>query len=205
MILNRNKDHIPLIVKIQAHYRGHLTRRSISKYNIEKVTRIQAAFRGFNIRKKIRQALNNVNLNDLDLDEFQEVNIDDINTNINFGEDLIIPKGLDLSKFLQPVKFEENKTTRLPPLKPGNTTKKPNSPLLRSISSENSSNTYGSLPPLISTKKKNEERLDEWGFTKVETRDALQKKWTQQQKRKNKKKTLTADEKLQNFRKIANR
>ncbi|CAG9331822.1 unnamed protein product [Blepharisma stoltei] len=205
MMLMKHQNHISQIIKIQSCYRGHLVRKNPgnSRYDLKKITKIQAAYRGYNLRKKIKIALSNAKINDIDLDEFQEVNIDDINTNINFGDDLIIPKGLDLSKFLQPAK-EENKTPRLPPLKAAPAQRRPPSPLGRSKTSENTISSQGSLPPLGTTNKRNfEEKLDEWGFTKVETREHLQKKWVQQQRRKNKKKVLTADEKLQNFRKIA--
>ena len=95
---------------------------------------------------------------DVDMDEFAEVGMDDINTDMDFDMGLEIPEGFDFKQFLQPV--QEVPATPETPLRP---TAKPNSA------------TFHRDKKMPSTTKKpnqnraeDQKNLEEWGFTKIE-------------------------------------
>lgn len=207
-IIKRYSEFVEEIVKIQSVYRGYKARKICKnlRYNPKKIAKIQALYRGYNLRKKIKTALDNAKMKDLDLDEFKEVNLDDIDMNYDFQNELIIPKNLDLGKFLQNSPMEETKTPKLPPLKPSQP--KPQGNLFnRSVSGEKflQTSTQSSLPPLHKNKAKEdiEKHLDEWGFTNNDVKEALQYRMLKNIQRKSKNKHLTADERLEKFRKIS--
>ena len=205
-IIQKYKNYSSQIIKVQSVYRGWKARRSYSaiKYNPRKILKIQAAYRGYLLRKNMKRALENAKFNDLDLDEFKEVNLDDIHTDYDFNQELIIPKNLDLAKFLSSP-AEESKTPRLPPLKPSSSGKSNPIHPQKFISHEKSiqNTTQSSLPPLNKNKAKEdiEKHLNEWGFINEDVKEALQYRMIAKMKRKNKGKQLTADEKLERFRK----
>ncbi|OMJ75291.1 hypothetical protein SteCoe_25607 [Stentor coeruleus] len=208
-IIKRYSGFIEEIVKIQSVYRGYKARKSCKnlRYNPKKIVKIQALYRGYNLRKKMKKALDNAKMKDLDLDEFKEVNLDDIDMNYDFQNELIIPKNLDLKKFLQNPPIEETKTPKLPPLKPPSQPKPQGNLFNRSVSGEKSlqTSTQSSLPPLHKnkTKEEMEKHLDEWGFTNNDVKEALQYRMLKNIHRKSKNKHLTADERLEKFRKIS--
>ena len=206
--MTKYKAFIKEILTIQAVYKGWKTRKQCKnlRYNPLKIVKIQAAFRGFSLRKKLKNALENAKLKDLDLDEFKEVNLDDLQTDYDFHQELIIPKNLDLSKFL--VKLpEESKTPKLPPLKPSSSQKPQQYLFNRSTSNDKSlqNSTQSSLPPLNKNKAKEdmEKHLEEWGFANGDVKEALQYRMMKNMQRKTKGKKLTADERIEKFRKNA--
>jgi hypothetical protein len=205
---------VGLVVRIQKNFRGWRVRkdrvRGKGLEKVKKIIRIQAAFRGFRLRKMMKSALSKVRTDDLDIKEFQEVNLDDVDLNYDFNNELIIPKNLDLSKFFIPVAptniSEESKTPKLPPLKPGLPKPGPISNINAGRPSSNrslQSSTQSSLPPIIKNKAKEdlERHLDEWGFSNPEVKEALQYRIMKKMQRKNKNKKTTADERLEKFRK----
>lgn len=207
MIVSKYSPYISSIVLIQKVFRGWKVRKNYLniRYNPKKIVKIQAFFRGFSLRKKLKKALDNAKFNDLDLSEFKEVTLDDVYTNYDFHEDLIIPKNLDLSKFfINPIP-EESKTPKLPPLKTSSALKHNSGPMNRSISGDKSlqTSTQSSLPPLNKNKAKEdmEKHLEEWGFANNEVKEALQYRMMKNMQRKTKGKKLTADERLEKFKK----
>ena len=192
------------VVKIQQNFRGWRVRKNYLKarFDVAKIVKIQAAFRGFALRKRVKLALSQVRTDDLDLAEFKEVNLDDVDLGYDFNNELIIPQNLDLAKFFNanPHPAEETKTPKLPPLKVTTQKQAVNRPASnRSLQSS----TQSSLPPIVKNKAKEdlEKHLDEWGFSNPEVKEALQYRIMKKMQRKNHNKKYTADERLEKFRK----
>lgn len=204
-LIDRFRRYEDKILTVQKNFRGWRVRKNYlkSRFDVGKVVKIQAAFRGFALRKKMKIALSQVRTDDLDLAEFGEVNLDDVDLGYDFNNELIIPQNLDLSKFFianAHSNSEETKTPKLPPLKVTSQKQTVNRPASnRSLQSS----TQSSLPPIIKNKAKEdlEKHLDEWGFSNPEVKEALQYRIMKKMQRKSHNKKLTADERLEKFRK----
>ena len=207
-VIQKYKKNTEEIIKIQKIFRGWKARKNLvnSRYNPAKIVKIQATFRGFSLRNKLKKALGAVKIDDLNLDEFGEVNLDDVDLNYDFNNELVIPKNLDLTKFFVPVPVEESKTPKLPPLKPGGqrTVNFNAGSNVRPASNKSlQSSTQSSLPPLVKNRVREEmeKHIEEWGFCNNEAKEALQYRIMKKMQRKNKGKKTTADERLEKFRK----
>ena len=206
-VLQKFLKNLGEIVRIQKVFRGWRTRKNLcsSRYNPGQIIKIQAAFRGFSLRNRLRKALGAVRVDDLNLDEFGEVNLDDVDLNYDFNNELVIPKNLDLTKFFVPVAVEETKTPKLPPLKPGgqrpvNFGTNGNRP---ASNKSLQSSTQSSLPPLVKNRVREEmeKHIEEWGFSNNEVKEALQYRLMKKMQNRSKGKKTTADERLEKFRK----
>lgn len=221
-ILKKFEGFQPQILKIQAAFRGYITRKELysMQYDEKKIVKIQAAFRGYSLRKKLKKALDNAKLSDSDLEEFEEVNIDNILRAQEEEDDLVIPEGIDIYKYFNPEILNTNisniiaqptefRSPTLPPIKPASSGKRQTDDYekvthIRPYSNDRREEEF-KLPSLVAKPKKDaaKTQIEDWHFTKLETKETLERLWAKKQNRKTKHKELTADEKLERFRRIA--
>jgi Leucine-rich repeat (LRR) protein len=223
-VLQRYEGFGKQIVKIQAVFRGYFVRKEVhsSRYDVKKIIKIQAAFRGYSLRKKLKQALEKAKLSDSDLEEFEEVNIDNILKRVEEDvDDLVIPSNIDIYKYFNPEILSTNisniishpaeiRSPVLPPIKPASSGKRQTDDYervshIRPYSNDRRNEEF-KLPSLVPPKPKKDaaqSQIEDWHFTKLETKETLQRLWAKKQNRKGKNKQLSADEKLERFRKIA--
>ena len=164
-------ENISKIIKIQAVYKGHRVRKSHSKSKESQAVKIQALYRGYRLRKRMKDVLSNVRQIDLDLEEFKEVNLDDIDTSFDFDSGLIVPEGFDFNYFAEET---------LPPIKKPQPQQTPFSDVQKP--------SVETLPPI------NKPKPDPL----VANHNKFRKNFSYK-----KPKQLTAEERLQRFRKAA--
>jgi hypothetical protein len=193
------KGHIKEIIKIQGLFRGAICRKAHgqrSKYPLNLVVRIQAWYRGCNLRRRLKIALENAKFVDPELAEFEEIAFDDY-TDLDLG--LKVPAFLDLKSFIQPLP-----ESRLPPIMPHNShlgeTRSSWSKDRPGTDALSEKSVKSSVPQLPSARREQvKEALNSWGFQGDDVKRAFNHRLAKRKARKMKDKETTADERLARF------
>jgi len=189
------KGHMSEIIKIQALFRGAISRKSHSKYPLAVIVRIQAWYRGCRLRHRLKTALDNAKFIDPELADMEAVEIEDY-TDLDLG--LKVPAFLDLQSFIQPLQ-----ESRLPPIAQhsnlGETRSSWSKDRPGTDAMSETKSVKSSVPQLPSARREAKEVLSAWGFQGDDVKRAFNHRLAKRKARKMKDKETTADERLARF------
>ncbi|CAD8106373.1 unnamed protein product [Paramecium sonneborni] len=228
------------LIIVQSLFRGFLARRLPQvkqfrqKYNKKKLNifalRIQKVWRGYIIRKRLRDRMKNIKFEDSELDDLGEIDDDFLKQDIHLNFDLRIPQGLDLQQifkqsqnqqqllqqqFTQQAQQKVQQQQQVPQKQSGSNTKKPSNNTETQMRTSHLSGTQSQsqmgqskysektvktdcLPTIGEHTKK---IMQNWNFKDPAVAYTIACKLQKEQKRKNKAKELTAQERLERFKK----
>ncbi|KAM3140790.1 hypothetical protein pb186bvf_007017 [Paramecium bursaria] len=211
------QNNIRKIVYLQAYYRGHITRRDPKliqfvksrqkKQKSQYAIKIQKLFRGFRVRKRMRQ-LNNIQFDDPDLMEMGYVDENMFDGDMQKDYQLQIPKNVDIIKLMEQQKviapipkiiqhnnFFQDQQVQKNDSKFRITTQ--SGP--KSMQTSNYSDKSSTLPKVNQRKADVDKIMENWGFKDQAVAKTLAFKMEKERARKMKKKILTPEERLQKF------
>mmetsp|Transcript_7253 Transcript_7253/g.13422 ORF Transcript_7253/g.13422 Transcript_7253/m.13422 type:complete len:932 (+) Transcript_7253:141-2936(+) len=192
--LSKFKKSIPMLIMLQSYSRGVLARKHYNDTAFGTgVTKIQACYRGYRFRKRLKEALRAAKVVDIDMAEFEEVNFDYEEDPNDF--ELYIPPDLDFKQVFKPIEA-------LPSIRGSASSQRPASEKVRDLresrESRASRESAVTTLPKISNKEKTEQIAKEWNFTKPETMLAFEMRQKKKAKRR-KPDDMTAEERFQKF------
>ncbi|CAD8189824.1 unnamed protein product [Paramecium octaurelia] len=233
------KSNVNQLIIVQSLIRGYLARNQPNvkqfrqKYNKKKLhiyaIRIQKVWRGYIIRKRLRDRMKNIKFEDSELDDLGEIDDDFLKQDIDLNFDLRIPQGLDLQQIFKQSQNQHQilqqqitqqaqqkvQQQQVPFKQSASSTKKPQNNVEVQMRTSHLSGTQSqsqmgqskysekttktdSLPTIGEHTKK---IMQNWNFKDPAVAYTIACKLQKEQKRKSKAKELTAQERLERFKK----